>query len=650
MSVVPMEKIQIAALKQDQETILLALERQEIIDIRSFKETEKEPPSPQKYNLAELKSAITFLENTAKKKKSFIDTFLSPKEIASEKEVNRTFREFDGTKVVKEIEAVENRLNTLDLFKKELLSDLEKLLPWQGLKTRLAWLTGLAHAKADCGMVKTKNLKQITKVFEESSLAVELAIIKREKTNTYLTVIYLVSEAETVSGILSKNGFQEVSLPLTENTPPQEINNLKNALQQVSLEIEEEKTKAKKLLVHLTGLKYIYDYLLGNQAREELKNNFAGTKYTFIIEGWIEKSRIKELKDRLSAIVPQIEIVPIEPEQNEAPPVVIRNPKAFGPFELITRTYGAPSPNELDPTLPLSFFFALFFGLCLGDFGYGIMLTLFSVYFLKKYRLPAGGKNLFVLLLFGGLAATAVGVLTGSYFGFTPKNIPLSFLSDLQIIDPIENPLVMLVFSLALGVAQILFGILLQFVNKFRRREYFSAFCDDALWFFFLGALIFWIIAGTLGSNLAGPAQKLSAAGAILMILTQGRNEKGFLKKLTGGLLSLYKVSGYMGDTLSYSRLLALGMSSAIIGSVINILSGMVAGVPYVGFLLMALLLAVGHIFNLLVSTLGAFVHSMRLQMVEFFSKFFEGGGKEFNPYKRTADYTILQKEEKLWN
>ena len=202
----------------------------------------------------------------------------------------------------------------------------------------------------------------------------------------------------------------------------------------------------------------------------------------------------------------------------------------------------------------------------------------------------------------------------------------------------------MLILSLALGVIQILFGIFLKMLEHLREKHYAEAILDEALWIFFLSSLVFLIISNSLSLQIASLASKLSIIGAVLLVFTQGRHKKNIIQKFSSGLLSLYKVSGYMGDTLSYSRLLALGMSTTIIGSVINILAGMLkGGIPILGVVLMIILLIFGHLFNLIIGTLGAFVHSTRLQMVEFFSKFYEGGGREFRPYRREAEYTILK-------
>ncbi|MFH1362238.1 MAG: V-type ATPase 116kDa subunit family protein, partial [bacterium] len=452
---------------------------------------------------------------------------------------------------------------------------------------------------------------------------------------------FLTAEAEKINNFLTASEFNPTTLPLIDKTAKEQIKHLQNLLHESKTEVVHLHKKAKRQAQNLKQVKFIYDNLLEQKHELEIKQKLADTNYAFVIEGWLKKSDFKKLKEKLD---PPTEVLAVEPKKDEKPPVILSNPKVLTPFELITQIYGTPKPSEFDPSIPLSFFFALFFGLCLGDFGYGLALTLISLYFLKKYKLPAGGTKLFQLLMLGGATSMIVGLLTGAYFGFTPADLPLSsWLTSIQIIDPIKSPLTMLIFSLALGIVQILFGILLQMALHMRNKEYTQAILDDGIWFFFLSSLVFLIVASAMSLPVAGLAGKLSLAGAAGLVLTQGRHKKTIVQKFLSGLLSLYKLSGYMGDTLSYSRLLALGMSSTIIGSVINILAGMVKGsAPVIGIILMVVLLIFGHLFNLVISTLSAFVHSTRLQMVEFFSKFYEGGGREFKPYKRVAEYTTI--------
>ncbi|KPJ66422.1 hypothetical protein AMJ44_08395 [candidate division WOR-1 bacterium DG_54_3] len=654
MAIVEMQKIHIVSLGPYKDQILKSLQKNEVLDIQEVSGIEKLPLSPEEIGryeleLAEIKSAITFLESAGRIRKSFIETFIPPKEEITEEELIQTCREFKCPEIVKNCTDLENRLTNLKNLRNELQTEHEKLLPWRKLGIPLTHLTCTVKTCILLGSIKTKRLKEFKSQIEKLTEAAEVKVVNRTKEEIYLFIVYLAAEGEAFTELLSKTEFNQITLPVTGGTPAHEISRIRILLSEIESETKEILAEARSLGHHLNKLKYMYDYILENKVNLEVKQKLADTNYTFIMEGWIRKTDFDKLKFELSKITNELEIFRIEPAQGEKPPILLKNPALLSPFELITKIYGTPKFEEFDPSLPLAFFFALFFGICLGDFGYGLILALISIYFLKRYRLPEGGKKLFRLFLLGGGVSAIVGILTGSYLGYSPKQIPPAllplkeFLSSIQIIDPIKSPLAMLVLSLALGVIQILFGIFLQMLQRIKNKQFASAVLDDGLWIFFLGSLVFLILSNALSMQTVQIASRMSLGGAIALVLTQGRHKKNIIQKFLSGLLSLYRVSGYMGDTLSYSRLLALGMSTTIIGSVINILAGMVKEVPVLGILLMIALLIFGHLFNLLVGTLGAFVHSTRLQMVEFFSKFYEGGGREFRPYKREAEYTVLK-------
>ncbi|PIS28267.1 hypothetical protein COT42_08625 [Candidatus Saganbacteria bacterium CG08_land_8_20_14_0_20_45_16] len=642
MSIVEMQKVHIVSTKENKDAILKTLRDSAVLDIQAGNwglgagaETDLD------YRLAELKSAITFLEAAEARKKSFIESFLPAREETTAKELNKVCQDFDCRLMLQNTKNLDERLANLKNLTNELHNKLTLLAPWQSLKTKLNDLNNTEKIRVALGSIKTKGLESFRQALDQASKATTLTLASQTKESTFIIITFLTTEAAKIEKLMAASEFNPITLPLLDNTAKAETASLNNLLKETKEDLDELHKKAKRQAQNLKQLKFIYDNLLEQKHELEVKQKLANTNYAFVIEGWIKKSDLEKLRNKLGQAT---EVLAIEPAKDEKPPVILSNPKVLAPFELITQIYGSPQPTEFDPSVPLSFFFALFFGLCLGDFGYGLALSLVSLYFLKRYKLPAGGTKLFQLLMLGGGTAMIVGLLTGAYFGFSPAEIPVPFLKTIQIIDPIKNPLTMLVFSLALGVVQILFGILLQMALHIRNKEYLQAILDDGIWFVFLSSLVLLIVASALSLPIAGVASKLSLAGAAGLILTQGRHKKTIIQKFLSGLLSLYKVSGYMGDTLSYSRLLALGMSSTIIGSVINILAGMVKGSgPVIGIILMVVLLVFGHLFNLIISTLSAFVHSTRLQMVEFFSKFYEGGGREFRPYKRVAEYTTIK-------
>jgi len=652
MSLVEMQKVNLIALFEYKDQILQLLQESELIHILKISDTPdtKTSSSDLDYKLAELKSTLAFLDRISQHKKSFIESFVPPKDEITQKDIKNTIDTFDYQEIINQYKHLENRLNNLKNLINGLRMEHDKVAPWANLDLPLESLSCTGKTSILTGTVKKKNLEEFKNRVSSLSKNTEINIINELRGQVYLVLVYLNEDKKGFDQLLPKTDFNPINLPSTKHTASEELAHIQKVKHEAQDDANNILAKAKQLLTNLTKLKLAYDYFLEQKNQQKTQENFFMSQHTFIIEGWIKKKDFNRLKVKLKSLTQAFELYRIKPEEKEKPPVAIENPTLARPFELITKVYGNPKNDELDPTLPLSFFFALFFGMCLGDFGYGLSLIIISIYFLKKYKLPQGGQSLFELFILGGGVAMIVGLLTGTYFGFTPDGIPNTLLPlknvllSLQIVNPIKNPLTMLIISLALGVIQIFFGISLQIYNNIRNKRYLEALFDDLFWMFFLGSLVFLIVASAMSLESAAIASKMSILGAILLIVTQGRHKKNIIQKFLSGLLSLYKVTGYMGDTLSYSRLLALGMSSAIIGSVINILAGMVKSVPIVGLILMAALLIFGHIFNLIISTLGAFVHSMRLQMVEFFSKFYEGGGMEFKPFKREAEYTTIRR------
>lgn len=210
-----------------------------------------------------------------------------------------------------------------------------------------------------------------------------------------------------------------------------------------------------------------------------------------------------------------------------------------------------------------------------------------------------------------------------------------------------EDPMTFLGLSLALGVVQLLFGLGIAFYDALRKKNYMGAFADTGGWIVFLVGLLLWggCAGGFLSTGTEPLAKTLTIAGAVILLATQGREKTGFLSKAVSGLLSLYGVTSYLGDVLSYSRLLALGLATSAVGVIINMLAGLAGDIPFIGWILALLLIIGGHIFSIAVNVLGAFVHSLRLQYVEFFSKFYTGGGRVFAPLTYKTSYVSIKKE-----
>jgi V/A-type H+-transporting ATPase subunit I len=334
-----------------------------------------------------------------------------------------------------------------------------------------------------------------------------------------------------------------------------------------------------------------------------------------------------------------------DPAQEDHPPTLLKNNAFNKPAEVLTNLYSPPVYDRRDPTSPMAPFFFLFFGMCLGDAGYAVVIASILWLLFKRYRkIPAGTKN-FMNLFYAGAAATFLyGLVTGSFFGDFIDSFPfMAFLRPLKdallIVDPLKNPVAILGISLLLGVVQLMFGLGVAAYDEFRKGNRADAVGGKISWILFVVGLLFVGGGNILPLFFYVIGVGMAVIGTGLIFWYAGRGEKNIFLKVGLGLYALYGSTAYLGDILSYSRLLALGLGSAVIGSVINLLGKMIAGVPFIGWTLAILVVVGGHVFSLAINLLGAFVHAMRLQYVEFFSKFYSGDGAAFSPLTFQTQY-----------
>ena len=377
-----------------------------------------------------------------------------------------------------------------------------------------------------------------------------------------------------------------------------------------------------------------------------VERHFHYTERTFMLEGWIRAVDRGSIEKGLLSRFKDIELSFRPPREGEVPPIHLANRPIVRPYEFVTTLYGRPVYGAVDPTPLLAPFFVIFFAMCLTDAGYGLTLAAVSGAFIWKFKPAGGAEKLLRLLFMGGIVTAVIGVVTGGIFGIDAAALP-PFIQNFIFINPLEEPMKMLNIAFLMGLIHILFGMGVKMVANFRARLVLDALLDDLLWICFIIALAPIGFSAILGGEVPpgvlsyGRWGALVAAGGIF--LTGGRKRKGIVRKLLGGLVGFYDVVGYFGDVLSYARLLALGLATSAIALAVNGIAGMVTGLPaYTGYVAAILVLVLGHGFNLAVNTLGAFVHSGRLQYLEFLSKFFVGGGKEFRPFRSQRRYSVM--------
>ncbi len=379
------------------------------------------------------------------------------------------------------------------------------------------------------------------------------------------------------------------------------------------------------------------------------------TKTIFAFEGWLPVAEYKALDHWIQQIfVGEVSLDKIKPEENERIPVLLRNKSGISSFDFMTEMFGSPGAKDVDPTPMMAPFFVVFFGICLSDSGYGLILTLAAAFFLLFGKFNADARKSLLMILLCGISAFLGGILLGGHFGLTPEQAP-GFLTKMvdgslvfrgQILDPLsgQGPMIFLGFSFAVGYVQVLGGLIMKFLRGLANKDYGEAFVDGLAWFYTLVMLIVWIFADKIGLD-KQLALYMLLGGVGVLVLMLGREHKNPIKRVVMGVLGLYGAMDYVSKILSYSRLMALGLATGIIGAAMNmtaeLLGGLLPGV--IGIVVLIAFALFGHSLNFALSGLGAFVHSMRLQFIEFFGIFYTAGGTRFAPFARVNKYLFIR-------
>lgn len=453
--------------------------------------------------------------------------------------------------------------------------------------------------------------------------------IASDEANRYIGVLCHVNDRQAVRPLLEHSAFEEASLPTVHGTAAENI----RALEQQKTALNEEYAAAELAIQEQLKtrelLETYYDYL--NEQRDKLQmiSRFVSTQTVFFAKGWVLADRADALLHRLETQFDSILIELTEPEPEENHPILLENNRLVQPFELVTELYSLPKATELDPNPSMSIFYFIFFGLMLSDAGYGIVLSLLTGFVVWRYKPEGVMGKLMRLMCICGVSTTFWGVLFGGWFGDAFGIQPVWF-------SPLEDPMTLLIWSFGFGLVHLFVGMGMNAYQLIKRGKWLDAVFDIGFWYALIGGLVLFLVNAKVGMIVAG-------IGAVGLILTQGRHKKNIFQKLFSGVASLYNITSYLSDVLSYSRLLALGLATGVIANVVNTMCRLGLGGNVFVLLLVGVGFVVGHVFNLAINTLGAYVHASRLQYVEYFGKFYEGGGEAFKPLKRKTKYIDVQ-------
>ena len=372
------------------------------------------------------------------------------------------------------------------------------------------------------------------------------------------------------------------------------------------------------------------------------------TDTSYILEAWVPADRAdaldKTLDDSGLALMYEIR----EPKEEEKPPTYVENNAVVEPYQSVTNMFSAPAYREIDPNPFVAFFFFLFFGMMLADAGYGLVLTVLTGIVLAKQRPPKGQANLIKIIFMGSISTIIWGVVLGSYFGYSASDIGVWYW-----FNPIEEPMNMLYLSLAMGIFQMCFGLGINMVAMFRQKKPLDAISGTLSWYFMLLGLAL-AFGPSLITSVSIPAwvktvgYVMLGVGVFLLMLSGALHKKG-AGKVSGALARLYDIVNFFSDLMSYTRIFGLGLASAVIGMVFNEIGQVVMNlvpIKAIGIVAAAIVFLIGHTFNIGINALGAYVHNSRLQFVEFFGKFYTGGGELFRPLGSEMKYYYISNQE----
>ncbi len=503
---------------------------------------------------------------------------------------------------------------------------LKQAAPWADCPLTAADLAGTASCTVFTGYLPGSAAAQTAQAVDE--LAAVLDSYGVQGTYQAVSAVCLRAQAGEVLALLKRAGFMSFSLPAEAGTMGDYIRAIEHKIADAQARIDTLTDRARELGGQTGELKLFYDSRKAECDRYAAP--VATTDATFYLTGWVLEERQEEVAAAVAEATDVYEVELSEPADGEQPPTQVRNNRLVEPFETITDMFSRPNPNEgIDPNPVMAPWYWIIFGMMMADAGYGLLMAImFGVYL--KFKKPRGDFGKLVRVLLYSSVTTAIwGVLFGSYFGES--------LLPPVLFAPLENPMPMLLLSFALGALHIFCGLIVNAVEHFRHGEWQQALGCDFGWIILIVGLPLMVLPAT-----ADIGKYMALGGLALILLFTGGGVRSPFKRLMAGVSSLTGVTGYMSDILSYSRIVALMLASGVVAMVMNILAGMVADMPVVGIVLSLAVYAVGHIFNLVLGLLSAYVHASRLQYIEFFGKFYEGGGYLFEPLSYRPTYSVL--------
>ena len=603
---VPMKKAYIACLREDREALIDALfSVGEVMLIDREDKAESETASAAKLKNAEsLLKAIG--EYTPKKGMFSVRPLVDEERFASV-----SAESLETQDKLRALVAERDALRERVAAAKRSAAEIE---PWRALEADARDVCDSEYAVSRVGTVPSSKAEKLAAASEG---VVGIERLGEKNGRCTLLAVCAREDARRADALLREYEFEEARLPFASGRAEEEYNKQLAAKEEAEAALAEKEKELSELSEKENELVILAEQLRAERDKDEAPLVLTGD--AVYIEGWVRSDRTEKVTEALKKVTDCVAVEFTDPEEGEKPPTAAKNSRLISPFESVTNMFSAPDPHEIDPNPVMAPWYWVIFGMMMADVGYGALMLIGALLFKKLMRPRGEMAKLVDVIGFSGIPTMAFGVLFGSYFG-------AEWFKPLIGFSLLEGILPMMLISCGVGVLHIFTGMIVKAVAAFKAGDWQTAVFDNFTWMVLLIGLMVMALNVKVGGIIAG-------AAALVVLFTAGRSKPKLLGKLTGGFGSLYGITGFLSDILSYSRILALCISTAVIAMVMNILANLVIGIPVAGYVFAALICIVGHLFNLAMGLLSAYVHDSRLQYIEFFTRFYEGGGTVFKPF-----------------